>query len=208
MSATTSSSRTSTIVGIVLGALILVSMVLFSVVLPDATGAEDSDEVKLSLPDTLPGGYAAADLAASFEDSELADQADLIAEQQAAATAYGDEVLPKALDTEAVTRSYVINGTEPVFVQVFHAEGGAFSPTSLTDPQTTGGAGGVTMSKIGDGACIITTAQLQPGQEGAQTSSECQVSRGDITVQVSSHQVSAEDLVKLADAVFEVAVQS
>lgn len=193
------------VIGIVLGLLVLTSMVLFSVVLPDATGAHEADEaVELTLPDSLPGGYAAADLPASFEDGELAEQAEAIAEQQATSTDYGNEVIPEALDRSAVTRSYVVNGTQAVFVQVFHADGGAFSPSSLTDPETTDGAGGITMRSVGDGVCILTVGQMDPTQPAAevQTASECQVSRDGITVQLSSDQVSAKDLVDLADDVF------
>ncbi len=39
------------------------------------------------------------------------------------------------------------------------------------------------------------------------TSSECQVSRDGVTVQVSADQVTADDLVELADDVLEVVVQ-
>jgi hypothetical protein len=192
------------IVGIALGLIVLVSMVLFTVVLPEATGAEGGhDSVALELPHTLSGGYAAADLASSFEDGELAEQAEAIAQQQEASTAYANDVMPEALERSAVTRSYVVNGSQAVFVQVFEAEGGAFSPASMTDPETTDGAGGITMRSVGDGVCILTTGQLDPAAD-VQTASECQVSRDGITVQLSSDQVSAEDLVALADDVLEV----
>ena len=119
-------------------------------------------------------------------------------------------MLPDVLDSAAVTRSYVVNGTQAVFVQVFQADGGAFSPSSLTDPETTNGQGGITMRSVGDGVCILTIGQTVEGQSPAdvQTSSECQVSRDGVTVQVSADQVAADDLVELADAVHEVVVQS
>lgn len=195
-------------IGIVLGLLILTSMVLFSVVLPEATADEDSSEsMSLTLPDTLPGGYAAADLESSFTEGELAAQAEAIAKQQGDSTSYGNKVLPDVLGTSAVTRSYVVNGTEAVFVQVIEAEGGAFAPSSLTDPETTEGAGGITMENIGGGVCIITSGASQQGMP-AQTASECQVTRDGVTVQLSSDTVTAEDLMDLADDVFEAAVES
>ncbi|GAA4362130.1 hypothetical protein ACFPKY_15025 [Nocardioides caricicola] len=198
------------IVGIVLGLLILTSMVLFSVVLPEATGDDEGSEthesLSFTLPDTLPGGYAAADLESSFDGGELAAQAAAIAEQQGGSTEYGNEVLPEVLDTSAVTRSYVVNGTEAVFVQVMQAEGGAFSPSSLTDPESTDGAGGITMQKVGDGVCILTSGATQMGAPGP-TASECQVSHDGVTVQVSSDTVAAEDLVGLAADVFKAAVE-
>ena len=200
------------IIGIVVGLLILAGMVLFSVVLPEATddgesGEPASETVSLALPDTLPGGYSAADLESSFADGELAEQAAAIAKQQADGTEYGNKVLPDVLGTEAVTRSYVVNGTEAVFVQVIDAPGGAFSPSSLTDPDTTNGAGGVTMENVGAGVCILTVGQLQQGQTEAPTSSECQVTRDGITAQLSSDTIPAEDLMALADDVFKAAVE-
>jgi hypothetical protein len=190
-------------IGIGLGLLVLGLMVLFSIVLPEATNADEGTErPALTLPDTLPGGYAAADRAESFKGGQLEDQADAIAKQQAASTSYGNEVMPQALGTSAVTRSYVVHETQAVFVQVFDAEGGAFSPSSLTDPETTDGAGGITMRTVGDGACILTTGQTDPAAD-VQTASQCQVSRDGLTVQLSSDVVAADDLVDVADDVLE-----
>lgn len=199
-------------IGIAVGLLILTSMVLFAVVLPEATADDDTtdaadESLTLTLPDTLPGGYSAADLESSFTEGELAAQAEAIAKQQDGSTAYGNKVLPDVLGTSAVTRSYVVDGTEAVFVQVIQAEGGAFSPSSLTDPESTDGAGGITMEKVDDGVCILTIGSSQQGMP-AQTASECQVSRDGVTVQLSSDTVSAEDLMALADDVFEAAVES
>ena len=198
------------IVGIALGLFILGALTAFSLGLPNGAEADEPVEpVALALPDTLPGGYGAADLPASFEDGELAEQADAIAKQQADSTAYGNEVLPDVLGTSAVTRSYVVNGTQAVFVQVFQADGGAFAPSSLTDPETTDGAGGITMKNVGDGVCILTIGQIQPGQAAADvpTSSECQVSSDGLTVQLSSDDITAGDLVDLADEILAVVVQ-
>lgn len=205
VSTSTSTSRTSTWVGIVVGLILLGAMVAFAVALPKTADASDdghaAEDLELSLPDTLPGGYAAADLPASFADGELAEQADAIAEQQASSTAYGDEVLPDVLGHPAVTRSYVVEGSQAVFVQLVQAEGGALAPTALTDPATTEGAGGITMQDIDGAACILTYGQSQGADLGAPTSTQCQLSRDGLTVQVQSNQVAGEELVALADAV-------
>jgi hypothetical protein len=199
VSASTSSSRTSTWVGIALGAILLGLVAAFAIALPKAADAEEQ-AIELSLPDSLPGGYAAADDPASFKGGQLASQADAIAEQQKASTAYGNKVLPDVLGTSAATRSYVVDGTKAVFVQVFQSTGGAFAPSNLTDPETTNGAGGTTMESVGDGACILTYAQSQPGQPtGAPASTQCQVTHDDLTVQIQSAQIAAEDLVSAAD---------
>ena len=206
MSASTSTGRTSTIAGIVVGLLLLGAMAAFAIGLPktadaaDATDAEEP-EIELTLPDTLPGGYLAADLADSFADGELADQAEAIAEQQATSTDYGNEVLPDVLGHPAVTRSYVLDSTKAVFVQVFAAEGGALAPNSLTDPDSTGGAGGLTMEDIDGAACILGYGQTQDGSVGEPTSTQCQLSEGGLTVQTQSNQVPGEDLVALSRAI-------
>jgi hypothetical protein len=201
----TASIRTSTWRGIAVGLVLLGLLAAFAIGLPKAAGddAEQAEQVELSLPDTLPGGYAAADLADSFGDGELAEQAEAIAEQQAASAEYGNEVLPDALGHPAVTRSYVVDESEAVFVQVFQSEGGALAPNALTDPATTDGAGGVTMEDVGGAACILTYGQSEGEELGDPTSSQCQLSRDGLTVQVQSNQVPAEDLVELADAVLD-----
>ncbi|MCB0895144.1 MAG: hypothetical protein H6529_15510 [Nocardioides sp.] len=206
MSATTSRSRTSTVVGILVGLVLLGLVAAFAIGLPKAAGddaTEAAADVELSLPDTLPGGYAAADDAASFADGDLAQQAEAIAQQQAASTKYGNQVLPDVLGTPAVTRSYVVDGTTAVFVQVFQSDGGAFAPGSLTDPETTNGAGGTTMEAVGDGACILTYGQSTDGSAGTPSQSECQVSQDGLTVQIQSSGVEAAELVKVADGILD-----
>ena len=196
------SSSASTIAGILVGLVLLGLMAAFAIGLPKTADAEETaPSVELSLPDTLPGGYTAADLPESFADGELAEQADQIAEQQATSTEYGDEVLPEVLGHPAVTRSYVVDGSKGVFVQVFAAEGGALAPNSLTDPSGTGGAGGLTMENVDGAACILSYGQSQDGSLGDPTSTQCQLSEDGLTVQAQSNQIGAEALVELSRAI-------
>jgi hypothetical protein len=205
VSASTSNSRTSTWVGIAVGVVLLGLVAAFAIALPKAHGdTEDAPEpIDLTLPATLPGGYAAADDPASFADGQLAAQAEQIAQQQAASTEYGNDVLPAVLGNPAATRSYVVDGTKAVFVQVFQAQGGAFAPTALTDPTTTSGGGGTTMDNVGDGICILTYGQTQGGTPGDPAASQCQVTRGELTAQVGSGAISAEELVEVADQLLD-----
>lgn len=204
MTTSTTSNRTANWVGVAVGIVLLGLVAAFAIGLPKAADADETEpEIELSLPDTLPGGYAAADLPESFAEGELAQQAEQIAEQQATSTEYGNEVLPDALGHPAVTRSYVVDQTKAVFVQVFQAEGGALAPTSLTDPTTTDGAGGVTMANVDGAACLLTYGQSQGEGIGEPTSSQCQLTRDGLTAQVQADQVAAEDLVELAGAVLD-----
>lgn len=188
--------------GILIGIVALGLLAAFAVGLPKLDeGPEEPAAMELSLPDALPGGYRAADLEESFADTQYADQAAAIAEQQAAQTEYGNEVLPEALGAPAATRSYLGGEDQAVFVQVFTSDGGAFSPSSLSDPEASNGAGGVTMAAVGDGVCVLTYGQSADGTLGEPTQSQCQVSGGGLTVQAQAGGIPAEDLVTLADAV-------
>ena len=204
MSTPTSAGRTPTLVAILLGLLFLGLMAAFAIGLPkaqgDEAGSEAAEELTLTLPDKLPGGYVASDDPAAFADGQLADQADEIAKQEQANRAYGNTALPEALGTPAETRTYVANGTEAVFVQAFQSEGGAFAPNSVPDPANTGGQASTEVAAVGDGACILTYAQAQAeGQAPAVGFSQCQVSLGEVTVQIGSSAVAAKDLVSVAD---------
>ncbi len=204
MSTPTDAGRTPTWVGILLGLLILGAMAAFAIGLPKAHGDEASEQsvekLDLSLPDKLPGGYVASDDPAAFAGGELADQADEIVKQEQAAREHGDQVLPDVLGTSAVTRTYVANGTEAVFVQAFQSTGGAFAPNSLPDPASTGGQASTELTKVGDGACILSYGQAQAeGQAPPVAFSQCQVTHDQVTVQIGSSAVAAKDLVAVAD---------
>jgi hypothetical protein len=204
VSTPTSAGRTPTLAAILLGLLFLGLMAAFAIGLPkaqgDEAGHEAAEELTLTLPGTLPGGYVASDDPDAFADGQLANQADEIAKQEQANRAYGNTVLPEALGTAAETRTYVANGTEAVFVQAFQSEGGAFAPNSVPDPANNGGQASTEMAAVGDGACIVTYGQAQAeGQAPPVAFSQCQVSQGQVTVQIGSSAVAAEDLVGVAD---------
>jgi hypothetical protein len=191
------------LVAIVLGILFLGLLAAFAIGLPKAQGDEADAEpaaLELTLPDTLPGGYVASDDPAAFADGDLADQADEIAKQQQANADYGNAALSEALGRSAATRTYVAEGNQAVFVQVFQSEGGAFAPNNIPDPATTGGQASTEMTAVGDGACILTYGQAQAaGQPAPVAFSQCQVTQGEVTVQIGSAAVTAEDLVGVAD---------
>ena len=144
------SSTTTTWIAILLGIVALGLVSAFAIGLPEVVGEEQAAE--LSLPDTLPGGYAAADDPASFADGDYADQAGEIADQEKSNSDYGNKVLPDVLGHAAATRTYVLDGSKAVFVQVFAAEGGAFAPNSIPDPAASGGDDDATLPAFRDTA--------------------------------------------------------
>ncbi len=205
---TPTSRRTSSgpWVGIALGVVLLGLVAAFAIGLPKATGDEPASSTEtsdgpLTLPATLPGGYVSSDDPDAFAGGQLASQAEQIAEQEKAARTYGNKVLTKVLGTPAATRTYVTKDTQAVYVQAFRSAGGAFAPNTLAAPDASGGQVPTEMKKVGDGACILSYAQAAQGQAPTVGYSQCQVSRGDLTTQVSSSAVSAEDLVGIGDDV-------
>jgi len=201
VSSPTSATRTPTWSGIAFGVILLGVVAAFAIGLPKAVGDDGGAEtVALTLPDTLPGGYAAADDPASFADGDYAEQGKSIAEQEKANTAYGNRVLPEVLGHAAATRTYVLDGSKAVFVQVFAAEGGAFAPNSIPDPDGTSGAPATDMAAVGDGVCILSYGQGSTGAEPTDpVFSQCQVTRHGLTAQIGASGVDAEDLVGTAD---------
>jgi hypothetical protein len=193
------SSRTSPWAGIAIGVIALGLLAVFAIALPKAVDDEGAAQ-RLSLPDTLPGGYAAADDPASFAGGDYADQAESIAKQERSNSDYGNRVLPEVLGHAAATRTYVLDGTKAVFVQVFAAEGGAFAPNSVPDPETAGGAPATEVTNVGDAVCILSYGQGSTGAEPADpVFSQCQVTRDGVTAQIGSSDVDAQDLVGTAD---------
>ena len=202
----TSRNRTSTWVGLLLGLVVLGLFAAFAIGLPKAEGDEGATggTVDISLPDSLPGGFVAADDADSFKGGQLAAQADQIAKQEKANTAYGNKVLPEVLGTSAVTRSYVKDGTNAVYVQAFQSEGGAFAPNNIPDPSQAAGAPATQMKGVGDGVCILSYGQGAPGSDPTQpVFTQCQVTHDQLTVQIAAAAVTADDLVKAADGLLE-----
>lgn len=174
----------------------------FAIGLPEVVGEEQAAE--LSLPDTLPGGYVAADDPEAFADGDFAEQADEIAGQEQSTSDYGNKVLPEVLGHAAATRTYVLDGSTAVFVQVFAAAGGAFAPNSLPDPNDAEGVPATEFAAVGDGVCILSYGQGSTGEEPEEpVFSQCQVTRDGITAQIAASEVDAEDLVETADALLD-----
>jgi hypothetical protein len=199
------SNRTSSWIGLAVGVLLLGLLAAFAIGLPKAEGDDGATAtIDLALPDSLPGGFVAADDPKSFQGGQYADQADDIAKQEKANSDYGNKVLPQVLGTSAATRTYVVDGSKAVFVQVFQSEGGAFAPNSIPDPSQAGGAPATQMKGVGDGVCILTYGQGATGSDPSQpVFTQCQVTHDQLTAQMGASSVSADDLVKAADSLLD-----
>ena len=206
MSTSSSDGRTSAWVGIALGVVFLALVAAFAIALPKASDGDEgpSSTEGLSLPDTLPGGYTAADLPAAFT-GEYADRAEEVSKTQQAAREHGDQVLADVLGEPAVTRTYASADLHAVFVQAFRAAGGAFSPDSLPDPATAQGQSVPELVSVGDAACIVSRQASQAGaavdESAPPAYAQCQLSEGQLTVQVGAQGLETDKMVDIADHV-------
>ncbi|MDH2414282.1 hypothetical protein [Nocardioides sp. CER19] len=186
--------------GVILGAVVLALAAVFAIVLPKVNG----DTGDVSLPDKLPGGYTATDLSDAYKNAPGAtdDKVKQASATERSARAYGNKVL-KASGVEGETRTYVDKSlSAPLVVQVFRASGGAFSPFQFTDPKTAQQGQQVeTLVRKGDVTCIQTgSADGKGGIQAAYV--ECQKSKDNLTVQVTSP-LAVDKAVGVVDNVYD-----
>ena len=194
------SNRRVVLPGVIIGVLLLALAVVFAVVLPKANG----DNGDLSLPDTLPGGFSATDLSSTWKNAPeaTADKVESAAASERSARTYGDNAF-EAAGVDAVPRGYIDEKfQQPVFVQAFRAQGGAFSPFQFADPKSAQSGQQVQrLVRQGDAICIeVGSSDGQGGSQPAYV--QCQKSEGDLTVQVTSP-LALDKAADLVDTVFD-----
>lgn len=186
--------------GIAIGAVALALVVVFAVLLPKASGDEAGTRIKL--PNSLPGGYIAADRTEAWKGNANVSghESELVAQVKAEIN-YGNSALEKTTGGGFGNRIYIKGSSAIFFVQVFRAAGGAFSPGEISDPsKLQQGSSVQQLLKVGKSTCIIdgttsTGSQVTPSQ------TQCQLSEGELTVQVTAPSVAASDVAKVADLV-------
>jgi hypothetical protein len=186
--------------GIIVGALLLGLAVVFAVLLPKAQGATGD----LALPDSLPGGYIAADTSAAYAALSGSDDAtkQQYADQQVASNEFAAKSF-KGVDVEGVSRNYLTkDGQEFIAVQLIRAEGGALSPFLFSDPaKAQSGQQLDHLVKAGDATCIETG--VADGNGGIQQSViQCQKSEHGLTLQLTT-QNSVKAVGTLVDDVWD-----
>jgi hypothetical protein len=188
--------------GMAIGAVVLALFVVFAVLLPKAEG-DDANSSRIVLPNSLPGGYVAADRTEAWKGTSgvAGHEAEVVA-QVKSELKFGNAALDKTTGGGFGNRIYLKQGAQQVFfVQVFRAEGGALSPGEISDPsQLQQGTSVQQLTKVGDAVCVIdgsvgTGGQVQPSQ------TQCQRSKSGLTVQVTAPSVAASDVAKVADLV-------
>jgi hypothetical protein len=176
-------------VGVVLGVIALAVFVVFGVLLPELT----EDEV-VELPDALPGGWIAADLAPAV-DADDASAAD-----RERATDYINDVYADVYTEPVTVRAYTDKELSSfAVVTVFTSDGGAFGPPyGVIDPRVRGlERAPVELVRRGDVMCMAT----YPEDAEVPTSVGCQLPVGGHTIQVYSNLPSLDDTVDLVHEV-------
>lgn len=205
MTSSTSRTRLLAILG---GVVALVLLAGFAIGLPRVVGEPAGPT--LDLPDRLPGGWTALELAAGG-DQAGATRDEEYAAQQAQAVAYVNEVLGGVYEQGSTAfRAYVDESLDNlVTVTVFDAPGGAFAPPNgVADPALFGlDRAPVELTREGDAVCISNyqsaaqSGQAPQGDPGVPLSVSCQSPRGEQTVQVGSQDMAVADTVALLDQV-------
>lgn len=170
--------------GILVGVIALALAVALGVLLPKANGSTGD----LSLPDTLPGGYVAADLRTAYEglSSTTDEQKAAYATQQVNAKNFAAKSYDE-VGVSGVARNYLTkDGQGFVAVQLIRAEGGVLSPYLFADPATAEPGSSVDrLLKAGDATCIETGAADGAGSV-QQSMIRCQIAEHGLTLQVTT----------------------
>lgn len=187
--------------GLVGGLVVLALLVVFAVLLPQATGGPES------LPDTLPGGLTAVDDVDDVPEAERA-QAEDFAERQRGINDSGAEELEELFGAPAKVRSYYDQENDrQVTVTVVDTEAGPFLPNgppfdaSYLDLERNVSE----LVKSGDGVCALYYQEAVPeGQEITPDQEEpqaiqCQVGANGATYQLYGRGLDAEEAVEILD---------
>jgi hypothetical protein len=188
-------------VGVGLGAIGLGLLAVFGVLLPQLT---EDDAVKL--PDALPGGWVAADIATVPSTNE-GSTTDTGAREQA--TEYVRRVYADVYDDPVAFRAYIdADLTTFVVVTVFTSDGGAFGPPNgVADPDQLGLKRATTeLVRRGDVLCVANYRPVAEDAEDADDSTtpvgiSCQLPTGGHTIQLATNGLSLDDTVELVHEV-------
>jgi hypothetical protein len=186
--------------GVPLGLIGLGLVFGFAVALPKVTDPDAAE-----LPDSLPGGWVAVDIATQPGGSTDAAGAD----SQQKATDYVREIYDEVYDEPVAFRAYTDKDfSNFVIVTVFTSDGGAFGPANgLADPEVLELKRASTdLVRRGDVVCV---ANYQPvGTDEADTDQpdfplgvSCQLPTDGRTIQLASNGLSLDDTVDLVHEV-------
>ena len=190
-------------VGALLGVLGLATVVVFAVGLPEITEPDDAE-----LPDSLPGGWVAVDIATPA-DGATDTEGSASADSQRKATEYVREVYDEVYDEPVAFRAYTDDDfSKFVVVTVFTSDGGAFGPPNgVADPEALELQRATTeLVRRGDVVCVANYQPVGLDEEDTEDSDvplgvSCQLPTEGRTVQLATNGLDLDDTVELVHEV-------
>jgi hypothetical protein len=198
-----SNRRLELAVGALLGVLSLAAVVVFAVGLPEITEPDAAE-----LPDSLPGGWLAVDIATP-SDGATDSEGSASADSQRKATEYVREVYDEVYDEPVAFRAYADDDfSKFVVVTVFTSDGGAFGPPNgVADPEQLELQRATTeLVRRGDVVCVANY-QAVGLDEGETEDSDiplgvsCQLPTDGRTIQLATNGLDVDDTVDLVHEV-------
>jgi len=173
--------------GIAIGAVVLALFVLFAVFLPKA------QSTTLSLPATLPGNLYAADVDSSwthisddllngakqqgYTDDQIQQSLDAYKKQLETDRSSVADAFAKSSDVPSTSRMYIDDQLDTYGVQAFRGRNAFLAPTPFEGSTST-------IQNVDGATCVVTT-QTDSSTGSTSTGTECQLSNGEYTVQVT-----------------------
>lgn len=205
------SSRT-TLVGVLVGLVLLGAVVAFAVVLPEQADGTEAEEAgspapatgSVDLPDELPGGLVAVDTGTLPEAVAAQFEIDTLREQEASV----EEGLAEVFGVPAAFRIYLDPaappGTPLIQLTALAKPPGLYTPDTLpVDPALLNlERASIELVRVGDGVCSITWGQDVPeGQpidpDQTPQALSCQLGADGRTYEIRAQGITPEDAVDL-----------
>lgn len=197
------SERSTGLIGVLLGLVLLGAVAAFAIGLPKATDDEDPEAARIELPDELPHGLVAEDVQGPEGGPEGQEYAErVLAIQDSAAQGLED-----IYDEPAAVRGYASDdGSVQATVTVLDRAPGLFDPHGPPiDPELLQLERSIyELRRVGDAVCDLYWQQVVPeGQpvDGADPSAiQCQLGDGDRTLELFGSGLSAEAAVEILES--------
>jgi hypothetical protein len=196
--------RSTGLVGVLLGVVLLGAVAAFAIALPKVTDDEGAEAAEIELPDQLPHGLVAEDVQGPEGGAEGQEYADRVTAIQDSAA----EGLEDIYGDPAAVRGYATDdGSVQATVTVLDRAPGLFDPHGPPiEPELLELERSIyELRRVGDAVCDLYWQQVvpagQPVDETADPSAvQCQLGDGDRTLELFGSGLSAEAAVEILES--------
>ncbi|WP_193609470.1 hypothetical protein [Nocardioides lijunqiniae] len=191
------------VLGLVGGIVVLALLFAFTVLLPKSGGGEPD-----ALPDSLPGGLRASDVARDQDSAEQQGRAEDFAERQRGVNESGAEQLEELFDAPAAVRTYQDEQFQrQATITVVETGAGPFLPNGPPfDPAFVDLERNVSdLVKVGDGVCAlyyqqpVPEGQDVPADQDQPQALQCQLGADGATYQLFGRGLDADEAVEILE---------